>query len=258
MEELQKEREKLNYKWGNAKRKLKRHIDKDSPAEALDMAKKDMIEKWQKLFDCHCEYMSNNPEDPEEETNKYTNLENEHDEILEEAEMKRTEKEKEKENGKNAPDVALAMRNKTEMEAKRNDFQEQLGNIVVSRKAQEAYLEKLKENEIENWSETSQCKVIYGIDPKFYQEKFLGKDGMFQRASGVDDETMASFEIVVGAGGMSDQLKTFTSKPKKSGNKIGGKFGMYAAYRRSDGVKQLNYKDQCGIFLKILIFFEIS
>ena len=96
--------------------------------------------------------------------------------------------------------------------AKRTDFQGQLGNIVVSRKAQKAYFEKLNENEIENWSETSQCKVIYGIDPKLYQEKFLGKDGMFQRASGVDDETMASFEIVVGAGGMSDQLKTFTSK----------------------------------------------
>jgi len=232
MEELERDQEKLKDKWENAKRKLTKQIKKKDSPGALDRAKKDMEEKWEKLTECHYKYMLHlTPETKEKEKKTYAELDDEQDEIFEQADQTKVEIEQ----AGSPSDNALAMRDKTEVEKKRDEFQSLLGNIVVSRKAQQQYLEKLKENEIENWSETSQCKVIHGIDPKFFEEKFLGKDGMFQRASGVDDETMASFEIVVGAGGMSDQMKTFKTKPKKSGNSIGGKYGMYAAFRRSDG-----------------------
>lgn len=224
--DLSSEREDLRMTWETAKRKLVKQTKKPEDPETLGRSKTEMEEKWKLLKTCQSKYLAQLTDDAEKkkERDKYADLEDEQADIIEAADKA----------AQDGPGTAMAMRDKTEIDAKRADFQDQLGKIAVSKVAQQAYLEKLKENDVENWTEKSHCKIVYGIKPDFYEKKFIGKDGLFQRASGLDDETMASFEMVVGAGGMEDQLKNFSTTPKKSGNKIGGKFGMYSASRRSN------------------------
>eukprot|EP00092_Neocalanus_flemingeri_P103793 GFUD01132846.1.p1 GENE.GFUD01132846.1~~GFUD01132846.1.p1 ORF type:complete len:335 (+),score=89.72 GFUD01132846.1:78-1082(+) len=230
---MSSERENLRMKWESAKRKLVKHTKNNENPETLERSKTDMTEKWELLMECQSNYLAQLTDDDakNKERDEYADLDDKQDDIIVAADMAA---EKKKAEMQIRPETAIAMRDKREVEAKRTDFQDQLGKIVVSKVAHQDYLLTLAENDVENWCEKSHCKIVYGIKPEFYESKFLGKEGLFQRASKLDDETLASFEMVLGAGGMEDQLKTFSTKPEKSGNKIGGRYGMYAATRRAD------------------------